>query len=97
MANRKEILFQTLRHEKPEQTPWVPFTGVHAGRIAGYTATEQLTDGDKLYNSLTDRHRRCRRLHSYLYKRGLPDGISLPFCRPIPRSPSIHVRTCRGM
>ena len=52
MANRKEILFQTLRHEKPEQTPWVPFTGVHAGRIAGYTATEQLSDGDKLYNSL---------------------------------------------
>jgi len=52
MATRKEILFQTLRHEKPDQTPWVPFTGVHAGRISGYTAAEQLTDGEKLYTSL---------------------------------------------
>ena len=52
MASRKEILFQTLRHERPEQTPWVPFTGVHAGRLCGYTATEQLTDGEKLFQSL---------------------------------------------
>ena len=51
---RKEILFQTLRHETPESTAWVPFAGVHAGRIKGYTATEVLTDGDKLFDSLME-------------------------------------------
>lgn len=50
--NPKEILFATLRHEKTDVTPWVPFAGVHAGKLAGYDATEVLTDADKLYESL---------------------------------------------
>ncbi len=50
--NQKEMLFATLRHEKTDVTPWVPFAGVHAGKLAGYDATEVLTDADKLFESL---------------------------------------------
>ena len=42
----KELLFRTLRHEETERAPWVPFAGVHAGKLKGYTATEMLTGGD---------------------------------------------------
>lgn len=65
---RKEILFQTLRHEQPDSVAWVPFAGVHAGRIKGYTATEVLTDGDKLFDSLMEVNR--------LYK---PFGLPIIF------------------
>lgn len=51
---RKEILLSTLRHEKTDSVAWVPFAGVHAGGIMGYTATEVLTDGDKLFASLME-------------------------------------------
>lgn len=50
----KEILFQTLRHEVTEQVAWVPFAGVHAGKLLGYDATEVLTDADKLFASLME-------------------------------------------
>ncbi|NLG26055.1 MAG: uroporphyrinogen decarboxylase [Clostridiales bacterium] len=48
----KEVLLRTLRHEDVGITPWVPFAGVHAGKLTGYTATEVLTDADKLFESL---------------------------------------------
>ncbi|MGN0493012.1 MAG: uroporphyrinogen decarboxylase family protein [Acutalibacteraceae bacterium] len=51
---KKEILFQALKHEKCEQLPWVPFAGVHAGKLLGYDATEVLTDADKLFDSLIE-------------------------------------------
>lgn len=50
--NPKEVLFATLRHEETDVTPWVPFAGVHAGKLAGFDATEVLTDPDKLFESL---------------------------------------------
>lgn len=50
----KEYVLKTLRHEKCEQVPWVPFAGVHAGLLKGYDAQEVLTDGDKLYESLME-------------------------------------------
>ncbi len=50
----KEILFQTLRHEATEQVAWIPFAGVHAGKLLGYDATEVLTDADKLFDSLME-------------------------------------------
>ena len=53
----KEILMKTLRHEPVEQVAWVPFAGVHAGKLLGYTATEVLTDEDKLVESLMEVHR----------------------------------------
>ena len=56
----KEILFQTLRHETADQTAWVPFAGIHAGKLLGYDATEVLTDADKLFASLLGRKRLTR-------------------------------------
>lgn len=54
MQNPKELLFSTLRHETTDSVPWVPFAGVHAGKLCGYDATEVLTDGDKLFQSLME-------------------------------------------
>ena len=53
----KEILFKTLRHEPTDQVAWVPFAGVHAGKLTGYDATEVLTDADKLFESLMEVNR----------------------------------------
>ena len=64
----KELLFRTLRHEETERAPWVPFAGVHAAKLKGYTATEMLTDADKAVESLMEVNR--------LYK---PDGQPVIF------------------
>lgn len=53
----KETLLKTLHHEPTEQVAWVPFAGVHAGKLLGYTATEVLQDGDKLFDSLMEVNR----------------------------------------
>ncbi len=50
----KELIIKTLKHEKTDRIPWVPFVGVHAGKILGKTATEMLTDGDNLYNGVME-------------------------------------------
>ncbi len=50
--NGKDLLLATLRHEPTPAIPWVPFAGVHAGKLKGYSAQEVLTDGDKLFESL---------------------------------------------
>jgi uroporphyrinogen decarboxylase len=48
----KELLLATLRHEKMDEVPWVPFAGVHAGKLMSYPAQDVLTDEDKLFQSL---------------------------------------------
>jgi uroporphyrinogen decarboxylase len=48
----KELLLRTLRHEPTERVAWVPFAGVHAGSLLGYSGRELLTDGDKLVEAL---------------------------------------------
>jgi len=48
----KELVKSTLRHEEPGAVPWVPFAGVHAGALVGYSAREVLTAPDKLLASL---------------------------------------------
>lgn len=48
----KEILFKALRHEPVSRAPWVPFSGVHAGKLKGYDAIEVLTNGEKLLQSV---------------------------------------------
>ncbi len=53
----KEILIKTLQHEPVDQVAWVPFAGVHAGKLKGYNAKEVLTDGDKLFDSLMEVYR----------------------------------------
>ena len=50
----KDILIRTLHHEQTERAPWVPFAGVHAASLKGYTATEMLTDADKAFESLME-------------------------------------------
>lgn len=54
MSTPKELLLKTLRHEDTNAVPWVPFAGVHAGKLVGYDATEVLTDEDKLFESLME-------------------------------------------
>lgn len=50
----KELIFQTLRHEETERVPWVPFAGIHAGKLINVSAKDILTDGDKLLKSLLE-------------------------------------------
>ena len=51
---QKEILIRTLKHEETPKVAWVPFAGVHAGKLLGYTAAEVLQDEDKLFDSLME-------------------------------------------
>lgn len=53
----KSILLKTLQHQPTSAVPWVPFAGVHAGKLLGYSAQEVLTDGEKLYSSLMEVNR----------------------------------------
>ena len=53
----KECVLRTYRHEKLDTIPWVPFAGVHVGKLTGYTATEVLADAEKLLESLRESHR----------------------------------------
>ncbi|MGC9521420.1 MAG: uroporphyrinogen decarboxylase family protein [Anaerolineae bacterium] len=48
----KALLFRALKHQPTDKVPWVPFAGVHAGKLVGYSAQEVLTDGDKLMEAL---------------------------------------------
>ncbi len=64
----KELLYKVLNHEKTERVPWVPFAGIHAGKLKGYNAKEVLTDPDKLYESLIE-----------VYKIYTPDGMPVVF------------------
>jgi uroporphyrinogen decarboxylase len=53
----KDLLLAALRHESLPAAPWVPFAGVHAGKLKGYTAREVLRDGKKLLESLLEANR----------------------------------------
>ena len=64
----KELVLKTLSHETVERPPWVPYAGVHAGKLVGYTATEVLKDGDKLFEALQE----VRKLY-------MPDGMPITF------------------
>ena len=68
MKQPKDILFATLRHEETERAPWVPFAGVHAGKLIGANATEVLSNEDTLVNALLEVNK--------LYK---PDGQPVVF------------------
>ncbi len=64
----KERIEAVFRGRNADSIPWVPFAGVHAGKLAGYSAREVSTDADKLVESL-------RKVHS-LYR---PDGMPVMF------------------
>ncbi|MDD2477083.1 MAG: uroporphyrinogen decarboxylase family protein, partial [Dysgonamonadaceae bacterium] len=59
---------KALRHQEVEDVPWVPFAGVHAGKLKAYTALEVLQDGDKLVESLLE-----------VNKIYMPDGMPILF------------------
>jgi uroporphyrinogen decarboxylase len=58
--NGKQLIEATFRHETTESVPWVPFAGVHAGRLAGYSAREVSTEIGKLEESLLEVNRLYR-------------------------------------
>jgi len=54
----KELLFRVLRHEETgNEVPWVPFAGIHAGKLKGILATELLTNETKLLECLLEVNR----------------------------------------
>ena len=55
--NGKELIFAALSHQPVDSIPWVPFAGVHAGKLKGYDAREVLSDGEKLLASLLEVNR----------------------------------------
>jgi len=52
----KELMLATLRHETPGAVPWVPFAGVHAGKLRGFSALEVLQQPAKLLEALLAVH-----------------------------------------
>lgn len=64
----KELIFKALRHEELTEYPWVPFAGVHAGKLKGYNAEEMLKDADKIVESLKE-----------VAKLYMPDGMPVIF------------------
>ncbi|MEG2199118.1 MAG: uroporphyrinogen decarboxylase family protein [Anaerovorax sp.] len=64
----KELIFKALNHEDITEIPWVPFSGVHAGLLKGFTAEEMLQDADKIVESLIEVNK--------LY---MPDGLPVIF------------------
>jgi uroporphyrinogen decarboxylase len=64
----KEKVLAVLNKQKIDSIPWLPFAGVHAGKLKGYTAREVSTDAGKLIDSLREVNK--------LYK---PDGQPIMF------------------
>ncbi len=48
----KQLIFDILEHKRAERPAWVPFAGIHAGKLTGVSAIEVLKDEDKLYEAL---------------------------------------------
>ncbi len=48
----RALLLDALRHLPTPAVPWVPFAGVHAGKLMGHDAHTLLTDADTLVASL---------------------------------------------
>jgi len=68
IRNGKQLILDVLQHKPVETLPWVPFTGVHVGKLKGYKASEVLTDQRKLLE--------CLHIANHLYA---PDGQPVIF------------------
>jgi len=53
----KELVIAAMKHEDLPAVPWVPFAGVHAGKLKGYTGREVLTEPRKLMEALLEVNR----------------------------------------
>lgn len=50
----KKLIEKVFAKKEVDKIPWVPFAGVHAGKLKGYSAKDVLKDGDKLVASLIE-------------------------------------------
>lgn len=50
--NGKELITAVFNHQKTPRIPWVPFAGVHAGKLIGVNAREVLQDAKLLTKAL---------------------------------------------
>ncbi|HLV09057.1 MAG TPA: uroporphyrinogen decarboxylase family protein [Halanaerobiales bacterium] len=66
--NGKERIHRILRKKKTDKIPWVPFAGVHAGKLIGASAREVLQDEEILLEAVLEANK--------LYK---PDGQPVIF------------------
>jgi uroporphyrinogen decarboxylase len=64
----KERIVKLLKKQAVDKVPWIPFAGVHAGKLKNYTAIEILQDKDKLVESLLE-----------VKKMYQPDGMPVVF------------------
>jgi len=55
--NGRDLVFSALRHEETPRLPWIPFAGVHAGKLTGVSARELLTNADRLVEALLEVNR----------------------------------------
>lgn len=53
----KDLIYAALKHQTLPRPAWVPYTGIQIGRLKGYTATQLLTDADKLVECLEESNR----------------------------------------
>jgi len=53
----KQLIHAVLSHEPVAVIPWVPFAGVHSGKLKGFSAREVLQDEHKLLESLLEVNR----------------------------------------
>ncbi len=68
MMSGKELVLAAIERRKVERIPWVPFCGVHAGKLIGKTATEFLKSPKCIVDGLSKAVE--------IYK---PDGIPVAF------------------
>lgn len=54
MMTGKELIYKVLQHEEVPRPAWIPFAGVHAGKLKGYDAREVYQESDKLFESLME-------------------------------------------
>ncbi len=66
--NRRELLLRALRNETTPRPAWVPFVGVHGGKLIGKSAREYLQSSDLIVQGLK---KACE-----LYQ---PDGLPVVF------------------
>lgn len=50
----KELIYNVFENKESDNIPWVPFAGVHAGKLKDYNAIEVLQDQEKLLESLLE-------------------------------------------
>ncbi len=50
----RELVRKAMRLEETARTPWVPFVGVHGGKLLGLDATTYLKSGDHIFTGVSN-------------------------------------------